>query len=66
MSSYTPVKVHFPWDSVKKHDGFFVPTLDVVTTIEQGTKAALHRKYISKVLVGVRGGRFGVLFIRTR
>lgn len=59
-------KIHFPWRGLKKGEGFFVPALDIETTTTYGERSALHFKASMKTLIGVKDGKFGILFIRTR
>lgn len=66
MPSRRTPKIHYPWQETPKGGGFFVPTLDVERTLEHAAFSALHFRRGFKSTVGVKGGMYGVLIVRTR
>jgi hypothetical protein len=57
--------VHYPWKTLKKGQGFFVPCLDVETQRQDGLKAALKLRLLdARAIACIRGGRLGVWFFR--
>jgi hypothetical protein len=61
-SSYTHL---FPWLSVDKGKGFFVPCLNTEEIRDAGLKEALrNRVFDAKAKVGIRQGLMGVWFFR--
>lgn len=57
--------IQYPWSQLEKGQGFFVPCLNLVTTQEEGLKAAISvRVFDAKAKFGVINGRLGVLFVR--
>lgn len=62
MSSYSRL---FPWQSVSKGQGFFVPCLNTEEVRQAGLKEALrHRIFNAKAKVGIKNGLIGVWFYR--
>lgn len=62
MNSYSRL---FPWQSVERGYGFFVPCLNTNKVREAGLQAALHhRVFDAKARVGIRDGLVGVWFYR--
>ena len=62
MSSYSRL---FPWQSVNKGQGFFVPCLNTEEVRQAGLKEALrHRIFNAKAKVGIKNGLIGVWFYR--
>ena len=58
-------KTLFPWTKLHRGQGFFIPCLDTEKVRMAGLNAALGNRILdAKALVGVRGGRLGVLFYR--
>jgi hypothetical protein len=60
------IKVHYPWQVVKKREQFFVPTLRLEETKSEGLSAALHYNILGKAEFGTVEGKLGVLFTRVR
>jgi hypothetical protein len=60
------IKVHYPWDKTPVKGAFFVPTLKLEETKQEGLKAALHYGFIGKSEFGTVAGKLGVLFTRVR
>lgn len=58
--------MHYPWKASAKHESFFVPTLKLEETKQEGLKAALHQGVIGKAEFGTVGGKLGVRFTRVR
>jgi hypothetical protein len=58
------IKVHYPWVNTPVKGAFFVPTLKLAETREEGLKAAIHNGIIGKAEFGVQNGKIGVLFKR--
>ena len=56
----------YPWSRVPVGGGFFVPCLDTDRVKREGFRDAILLRYRIKVVIGVKGGRYGVLFIRLR
>jgi hypothetical protein len=55
----------FPWQSVSKGQGFFVPCLNTEEVRQAGLKEALrHRIFNAKAKVGIKNGLIGVWFFR--
>jgi hypothetical protein len=60
------LKVHYPWVDTPVKGAFFVPTLKLEETRQEGLKAAIHHGIIGKSEFGMAGGKIGVMFIRVR
>jgi hypothetical protein len=60
------IKVHYPWDKTPAGGGFFVPTLNLKQTKEDGLRAAVFHKVKGKAQFGVKEGCLGVWFSRLR
>ena len=58
--------MHYPWDKTPAGGGFFVPTLNLKQTKEDGLRAAVFHKVKGKAQFGVKEGRLGVWFSRLR
>jgi hypothetical protein len=59
------LKINYPWDKVKRGQGFFVPCLDPVATREEGLKRAVFlRVFDAQAKEGIHGGLTGVYFFR--
>ena len=56
--------INYPWQTLNKGEGFFVPGLDVEKIRERGLKAALPFRYRVKATPGIKDGKLGVWFIR--
>lgn len=56
--------IHYPWQTLKRGEGFFVPGLDVDEIRERGLKAALRFRYKMKATPGIKDGKLGIWFIR--
>jgi len=57
--------IQYPWSQLEKGQGFFVPCLNLVTTQEEGLKAAISvRVFDAKARPGTMFGRIGILFFR--
>ena len=62
----TSLRVQYPWKSVEKGQGFFVPCLDTETVKADGLQQALrYRLFDAKAKVGIMQGRLGVRFYRS-
>jgi len=63
MPSYSRL---FPWQSVSRGQGFFVPCLNTEEVRKAGLKEALrHRIFNAKTKVGIKNGLMGVWFYRS-
>ena len=60
------IRVHYPWNKTPVKGGFFVPSLNLEQTKEDGLRAAVFNKMKAKVTFVVHNGRLGVLFTRVR
>jgi hypothetical protein len=60
------IRVHYPWKNTPPQSGFFVPTLKLEETRQDGLKAALHYRIFGKAEFGTKDGKLGVFFIRVR
>lgn len=57
--------VRWPWEHVKKGQGFFVPCLDMERTREDGLGAAVKARVLdAKCIETVHDGAIGLLFYR--
>lgn len=58
------MRVIYPWTHLKPGEGFFVPSLDVWKTREEGLRASIpHRIRVDAVFV-IKDGLLGVWFHR--
>lgn len=59
------LEIHFPWETVERGQGFFVPCLDTHAVREQGLKAAIKMRLLdARAMPCIRGGLIGVWFFR--
>lgn len=56
------LKVNYPWDALPSYGGFFVPTLDVAKTREEGLKEGIRVRMWGKAEPAIKDGKLGVLF----
>jgi protein subunit release factor B len=56
--------IQYPWQQLKKGQGFFVPALDTEKAKEEGLKAALTARVKGKAYVGIKSKQLGVVFVR--
>lgn len=56
------LKVKYPWDALPSYGGFFVPTLDVAKTREEGLKEGIRIRLWGKAEPAIKDGKLGVLF----
>jgi hypothetical protein len=54
--------VKYPWDVLPSYGGFFVPTLDVAKTREEGLKEGIRIRMWGKAEPAIKDGKLGVLF----
>jgi len=54
--------VKYPWDALPRYGGFFVPTLDVAKTREEGLKEGIRIRIWGKAEPAIKDGKLGVLF----
>jgi hypothetical protein len=54
--------VKYPWDALPSYGGFFVPTLDVAKTREEGLKEGIRIRMWGKAEPAIKDGKLGVLF----
>lgn len=62
MQRTKKLKINYPWLSLPPYGGFFVPTLNVAKTREEGLKEALRHRIDAKAEPAIKDGKFGVLF----
>jgi hypothetical protein len=56
---------HYPWERLKRGQGFFVPALDLDAVREAGLKAGVKQKVTHAMAVPcIRAGLLGILFYR--
>lgn len=56
---------HYPWGTLERGQGFFVPALDLDAVREAGLKAAIKQRVThARALFCVRQGLLGILFYR--
>ncbi len=59
------LQINYPWQQLKKGQGFFVPCLDTEAVKTDGLRAALrYRLFYPKAVICIKGGRLGVWFHR--
>jgi hypothetical protein len=62
MSSYSRL---FPWRSVERGQGFFIPCIDIEEVRQAGLKEALRCRILdAQTRPSIRDGRLGVWFYR--
>ena len=54
--------VKYPWAALPSYGGFFVPTLDVAKTREEGLKEGIRIRMWGKAEPAIKDGKLGVLF----
>lgn len=58
-------RYNYPWTTLEKGEGFFIPCLDTKEVYEDGLKAALReRVFDARALQCIRRGLLGVWFYR--
>lgn len=60
------MKILYPWTILREREGFFVPGLNVEKIRERGLMSALPFRYPVKATIGIKDGKLGVWFTRTR
>jgi hypothetical protein len=61
----TSLQVHYPWNKLKKGQGFFVPCLDTQTVRQEGLIQAMRLNvHNARAVAGVSEGLIGVWFYR--
>ena len=58
------LKPLYPWPTLERGHGFFVPCLDTEYVKKEGLLAAAHSRIYAKAFVGIKDGKLGVLFVR--
>ena len=66
MMNARKIRIHYPWQKTPLRGGFFVPTLRLEETKEDGLRAAVFYKLRGKAEFVVKDGRLGVWFTRVR
>ena len=56
------IRLNYPWQQLKKGEGFFVPSLDPETLRKELLIDALKHHVYGHATVGIRGEKLGVLF----
>ena len=62
MPHKVKLTIKYPWLDLPPYGGFFVPTLNVAKTREEGLKEALRYRIDAKAEPAIKDGKFGVLF----
>ena len=61
----TSLQVHYPWNKLKKGQGFVVPCLDTQTVRQEGLIQAMRLNvHNARAVAGVSKGLIGVWFYR--
>lgn len=60
------IKVFYPWKNTPVKGVFFVPTLKLDDTKQNGLSAAIHHGCLGKAEYGTVDGLLGVMFTRVR
>lgn len=59
------LQVNYPWATLSRGEGFFVPSLDVEKTKAEGLGKALgYHLFDARADVGIKDGLIGVWFFR--
>jgi hypothetical protein len=59
------LQVRYPWATLNRGEGFFVPSLDVEKTKAEGLGKALgFHLFDARATIGIRAGLMGVWFFR--
>ena len=59
------MQIRYPWKDIEAGQGFFIPCVNTQKVAAQGMKAALDAQvYDGEYFVGMKNGKFGVLFRR--
>ena len=59
------LQVNYPWATLNRGEGFFVPCLDVEKVKAEGLGKALgYHLFDARASVGIKGGLMGVWFFR--
>jgi hypothetical protein len=57
--------IRFPWETLEKGQGFFIPCLDTEAMREWGLKQAFFQRILdAHANVGILNGKLGVMFYR--
>lgn len=56
------LKIKYPWLDLPPYGGFFVPSLNLAKTREEGLKEALRYRIDAKAEPAIKDGKFGILF----
>lgn len=56
------MKIVYPWDRLKRGEGFFVPAIDTEKARELGLRAAVGQRLRIKALPCIKDGLIGVWF----
>jgi hypothetical protein len=54
--------IKYPWDALPRYGGFFVPTLELEKTREEGLKEGIRVRRWGKAEPAIKDGKLGVLF----
>ena len=57
-------RVHYPWQTTPPKGVFFIPSLKLADTREDGLKAAVYHRIKGTAEFGILNGKIGVLFRR--
>ena len=60
------LKIHYPWNQLKRNHAFFVPGLDTDKVREMTLRASVAQRMRLLATPGIKDGLIGVLFIRKR
>lgn len=56
------MKINYPWDKLKRGEGFFVPAIDTEKARELGLRAAVGQRLRIKAVPCIKDGLIGVWF----
>lgn len=62
MPSKVKLTIKYPWLDLPPYGGFFVPTLNIAKTREEGLKEGLRYRIRGKATPVIMNGKLGVLF----
>ena len=60
------LKIHYPWNQLRRNQAFFVPGLDTDKVRELTLRASVTQRMRLLATPGIKDGLIGVLFVRKR
>jgi hypothetical protein len=65
MNQTVASTIYYPWQRLKRGEGFFIPSLDTDTTRKLGMREAVRTRVLDgRCMVGIYRGFMGVWFYR--